>query len=84
MLWTMLTVRLTHLFSLYAFRGDAEHDQLLTSFAGLGRSGLQGLDEAGLPEAAFVPTASGEHIPVESAGYTVGGGRTVFDADGQN
>lgn len=68
--------------SLHAFRGDGATFGL--HLAGLGRSGPQGLDEAGLPEAAFVPTASGEHIPVESAGYTVGGGRTVFDADGHN
>ena len=35
----------------------------------------EGLDETGVPEAAYVPTASGEHVQV-------GGYHTVFDAGG--
>jgi hypothetical protein len=35
----------------------------------------EGLDEAGLPEAAYVPTETGEHVPVYPHE------RTVFDAD---
>lgn len=47
----------------------------------------EGLDESGLPDEAYVPTATGERVSVESAGYTVGGGsggKMVFDADGHN
>jgi hypothetical protein len=36
----------------------------------------EGLDESGVPEAAYVPTATGEHIKVD------GGNHTVFDAEG--
>ncbi|KAH8825017.1 DUF500-domain-containing protein [Flagelloscypha sp. PMI_526] len=35
----------------------------------------EGLDESGLPDAAYVPTADGDHIPVNHE-------KTVFDADG--
>ena len=38
----------------------------------------EGLDESGVPEAAYVPTASGEHIKVGADGE----GHTVFDAEG--
>lgn len=46
----------------------------------------EGLDESGLPENAFVPTVSGEQVPVSqtnlSQGYSVDNSRaTVFDAD---
>lgn len=34
----------------------------------------EGLDESGLPDVAYVPTATGEHIPVA-------GDKMVFDAD---
>ena len=40
----------------------------------------EGLDESGLPGEAYVPTASGEHIPVTTAGMP-GAGQTVFDAE---
>ncbi|KAJ6621756.1 hypothetical protein B0H10DRAFT_2015620 [Mycena sp. CBHHK59/15] len=36
----------------------------------------EGLDESGLPESAYVPTATGDHIQVRSDGHM------VFDADG--
>lgn len=35
----------------------------------------EGIDESGLPENAYVPTANGEHVDLAS-------GRTVFDAEG--
>jgi len=35
----------------------------------------EGIDESGVPDTAYVPTATGEHLEVE-------GGRTVFDAEG--
>lgn len=35
----------------------------------------EGLDETGLPETAYVPSPSGEHVKF-------GGNHTVFDADG--
>lgn len=38
----------------------------------------EGLDESGIPEAAYVPTADGEHIKVGGDGE----GQTVFDAEG--
>jgi len=38
----------------------------------------EGLDESGVPEAAYVPTATGEHIKVGADGE----GHTVFDAEG--
>lgn len=46
----------------------------------------EGLDESGLPDSAFVPTATGEQVPVSQAnlsrGYTVDNSKaTVFDAD---
>lgn len=34
----------------------------------------EGIDESGLPETAYVPTATGEHMEVNRAG-------TVFDAE---
>jgi SH3 domain-containing YSC84-like protein 1 len=34
----------------------------------------EGLDETGLPDNAYIPTATGEHISVAT-------GQTVFDAD---
>jgi len=37
----------------------------------------EGLDESGLPQEAYVPTASGEHINLSGAGD-----HTVFDAEG--
>jgi hypothetical protein len=37
----------------------------------------EGLDESGLPESAYVPTSTGEHIPVDA----VTGDQTVFDAE---
>jgi len=37
----------------------------------------EGLDESGVPEAAYVPTSTGEHIKVGD-----GEGHTVFDAEG--
>ena len=37
----------------------------------------EGLDETGLPEEAYVPTAEGEHLHLASDGKT----HTVFDAD---
>lgn len=40
----------------------------------------EGLDESGLPAEAYVPTATGEHIPVEETGTHAG--QTVFDAEG--
>ncbi|EGN98492.1 hypothetical protein SERLA73DRAFT_183532 [Serpula lacrymans var. lacrymans S7.3] len=39
----------------------------------------EGLDESGVPEAAYVPTATGEHMGVGG----MGGHHTVFDAEGQ-
>ena len=45
----------------------------------------EGLDESGLPESSFVPTATGEHVPVSQSslgGYSVDNTKaTVFDAD---
>lgn len=38
----------------------------------------EGLDESGLPGEAYVPTASGEHVPVTGL---PGHGQTVFDAE---
>lgn len=35
----------------------------------------EGLDESGLPEEAYVPSAGGDHIPVNQPG------QTVFDAE---
>lgn len=40
----------------------------------------EGLDESGLPEEAYVPTADGDHIHL--SGGQGGGAHTVFDADG--
>lgn len=37
----------------------------------------EGIDESGLPESAYVPTATGEHMEVRPGG-------TVFDADGHH
>ncbi|TCD70792.1 hypothetical protein EIP91_001823 [Steccherinum ochraceum] len=37
----------------------------------------EGVDESGLPESAYVPTATGEHMEVRPGG-------TVFDADGHH
>lgn len=36
----------------------------------------EGLDESGVPQEAYVPTATGEHIKVGADGE----GQTVFDA----
>jgi len=36
----------------------------------------EGLDESGVPEAAYVPTATGEHIKADGENHT------VFDAEG--
>jgi len=46
----------------------------------------EGLDESGLPASAYIPTETGEHVPVESGGYSLdkGGNETVFDADGHH
>lgn len=38
----------------------------------------EGLDESGVPEAAYVPTPSGDHIKVGGDGE----GHMVFDAEG--
>ncbi|THH20580.1 hypothetical protein EW146_g792 [Bondarzewia mesenterica] len=38
----------------------------------------EGLDESGLPEQSYIPTASGDHIHVTGQG----GNQTVFDAEG--
>lgn len=38
----------------------------------------EGLDETGIPEAAYVPNAQGQHIPVNAHGT---GGQMVFDAN---
>ena len=35
----------------------------------------EGIDESGLPDNAYVPTASGDHMELKD-------GRTVFDAEG--
>ncbi|TDL22189.1 DUF500-domain-containing protein [Rickenella mellea] len=40
----------------------------------------EGLDETGLPSEAFVPTATGEHIPVEHPG-SAKPGQTLFDSE---
>jgi len=37
----------------------------------------EGIDESGIPDTSYVPTATGEHIEVE-------GGRTVFDVEGHH
>jgi len=37
----------------------------------------EGIDESGVPDTAYVPTATGDHIEV-------GGGRTVFDVEGHH
>lgn len=37
----------------------------------------EGLDESGLPEQSFVPTATGDHMAIGRHGN-----QTVFDADG--
>jgi len=37
----------------------------------------EGIDETGVPDTAYVPTAAGDHIEV-------GGGRTVFDVEGHH
>jgi hypothetical protein len=37
----------------------------------------EGIDESGVPDTAYVPTATGDHIEVE-------GGRTVFDVEGHH
>lgn len=37
----------------------------------------EGIDESGLPETAYVPTADGDHMEVRDGGM-------VFDADGQD
>ena len=37
----------------------------------------EGLDESGIPDAAYVPTTTGEHLPVNTAA----GNQTVFDAE---
>lgn len=37
----------------------------------------EGLDESGLPEEAYVPTETGEHVPVHGQGSHM-----VFDAEG--
>jgi len=37
----------------------------------------EGVDESGVPDTSYVPTATGEHIEV-------GGGRTVFDVEGHH
>ncbi|EIW67594.1 hypothetical protein TREMEDRAFT_40282 [Tremella mesenterica DSM 1558] len=46
----------------------------------------EGLDESGLPSEAYVPGATGEHVPVDHAfpgqGQGLGGNKTVFDASG--
>ena len=34
----------------------------------------EGIDEAGLPDSAYVPTAEGDHLDLKD-------GRTVFDAE---
>lgn len=39
----------------------------------------EGLDESGLPEAAYVPTASGDHMEIGR-----GQNHMVFDADGHH
>ncbi|KAH8114407.1 DUF500-domain-containing protein [Phellopilus nigrolimitatus] len=39
----------------------------------------EGLDETGLPAEAYVPSETGDHLPVETGGMT--GGQTVFDAE---
>lgn len=47
----------------------------------------EGLDETGVPQESYVPTAEGGHAPVGStfpgAGQSVGGDKTVFDAGRQ-
>ena len=35
----------------------------------------EGIDESGLPESAYVPTAAGDHMDIRHGG-------TVFDAEG--
>lgn len=40
----------------------------------------EGLDESGLPGEAYVPTETGEHIPVTGTGLP-SQGQTVFDAE---
>lgn len=48
------------------------------------RASLQGLDEEGLPENAYIPSATSEHVSI-SAGYSLGGGnKTVFDAGNEH
>jgi hypothetical protein len=37
----------------------------------------EGIDESGVPDTSYVPTAAGDHIEV-------GGGRTVFDVEGHH
>jgi hypothetical protein len=46
----------------------------------------QGLDESGLPSEAYIPTESGDHVPVDHSGYPIGpsGNATVFDAGGHH
>jgi len=42
----------------------------------------EGLDESGLPGEAYVPSAEGEHLPINTGtGGTTAAGQTVFDAD---
>ena len=39
----------------------------------------EGLDETGLPGEAYVPSATGDHLPVNQ--QATSGGQTVFDAE---